>query len=156
MVRRAGTLTFPKARSTESKYRSIPRRMKKAPKPVMPTPISATGKEAVVGGALGVSPVVTGQVPSGELCAPGGVMGWERKNEHRSTLSSWKRLCSPSLLGTLSSKQPSACLQHPRCPSHTQQKGPLATHGHQPQRVQKPPAVLPASQEAGPPVPFLP
>lgn len=52
-VRRAGALTFPKARSTESKYRSTPRRMKKAPKPVTPTPISATGKEVVVGGALG-------------------------------------------------------------------------------------------------------
>lgn len=40
-------LTFPKAKSTESKYRSIPKRMKKRPKPVMPTPISAKGKESL-------------------------------------------------------------------------------------------------------------
>lgn len=43
-IPRTGALTFPKARSTESKYRSIPKRMKKMPKPVMPTPISAKGE----------------------------------------------------------------------------------------------------------------
>lgn len=43
---------FPKARSTESKYRSTPKRMKKMPKPVVPTPISATGEEVVMGWAL--------------------------------------------------------------------------------------------------------
>lgn len=48
---RVGGLTFPKARSTESKYRRIPKRMKKIPNPVMPTPISATGKD--VGGGDG-------------------------------------------------------------------------------------------------------
>lgn len=52
-VHRAGALTFPKARSTESKYRSTPKRMKKMPKPVVPMPISATGKEVLVGWALG-------------------------------------------------------------------------------------------------------
>lgn len=36
-------LTFPKARSTESKYKSIPKRMKKRPKPTSPTPIPAEG-----------------------------------------------------------------------------------------------------------------
>lgn len=45
-------ITFPKARSTESKYRSTPKRMKKMPKPVVPTPISATGEEVVMGWAL--------------------------------------------------------------------------------------------------------
>lgn len=70
-VHRAGRLTFPKASSTESKYRSIPKRMKKMPKPVVPTPISAMGKEVVVGWVWGASwdaaaaPVVPGQVPSG-------------------------------------------------------------------------------------------
>lgn len=48
----AGGLTFPKARSTESKYRSIPKRMKKMPKPVVPTPISAMGKKVGVGWTL--------------------------------------------------------------------------------------------------------
>ena len=53
VVHRSGALTFPKARSTESKYRNTPKRMKKMPKPVVPTPISATGKKAVMGWALG-------------------------------------------------------------------------------------------------------
>lgn len=52
-VHRAGALTFPKARSTESKYRSTPKRMKKMPKPAVPTPISATGEKVVVRWALG-------------------------------------------------------------------------------------------------------
>lgn len=55
MVHRAGRLTFPKARSTESKYRSVPKRMKKMPKPAVPTPISAMGKEVVVGWVWGAS-----------------------------------------------------------------------------------------------------
>ena len=43
-------LTFPKARSTESKYKSIPKRMKKRPKPTSPTPIPAEdGRRAETG-----------------------------------------------------------------------------------------------------------
>lgn len=62
VVRGSRALTFPKARSTESKYRNTPKRMKKMPKPVVPTPISATDKEAVMGQALGRG---WGQVPFG-------------------------------------------------------------------------------------------
>lgn len=70
-VLRAGRLTFPKASSTESKYRSIPKRMKKMPKPVVPTPISAMRKEVGVGRVWGASwdaaaaLITPGQAPSG-------------------------------------------------------------------------------------------
>lgn len=40
-------LTFPKARSTESKYKSTPKRMKKRPKPTSPTPIPVVGGRRV-------------------------------------------------------------------------------------------------------------
>lgn len=48
-------LTFPKARSTESKYKSTPKRTKKIPKPTSPTPIP------VWGGGLRLE--LTAQVP---------------------------------------------------------------------------------------------
>lgn len=41
-------LTFPKARSTVSKYKSVPKKMKKRPKPTSPTPIPVEDGRAEV------------------------------------------------------------------------------------------------------------
>lgn len=123
-VHRAWGLTFPKARSTESKYRSIPKRIKKMPKPVVPTPISAMGKEVVVGWALGSSlgcwnfpPLPLDRCPLGgrgwrgsiaiqeswPLCSQG-MTGGEGKGGHESMFITWKLLVSSIYSGVLSSQ----------------------------------------------------